>query len=453
MTGGRRLLMLSVDDERGASTRYRVLAHRPALERAGYQIDVRYPMRPAAPGAARLAWRAADMMRDVLGPNSADVLMIHRKMYPPWLAPMWRHFAGPRVYDMDDAVDLPPPSAPAPDVRRYRRNFEATVEAMDLVLCGNRHLAERLPHGRYELLPTPIDTARFQPRDDVEERPPRALGWVGHSDNLPYLEALADPLRALSARFPGLRLIVVADRPPALAGVDVEFRRWSLESEVSCFDGIEIGLMPLEDTPWARGKCSFKAIQYMALGIPAVASPVGMNRVVIEDGESGFLPSDAREWTEALACLLTDGELSRRIGLAGRRRVEETYSLDVVSRRLVSILDELVEHHRPVACLGRRRVALDDVPPLVRRDLLFPVAVQSLERLANRRRIVGWRDDPAPALAHQLGGHVGLGSQREDRPAGGEVGEELAGVVALAARAWNDEQSTAASPSIASASG
>ncbi len=213
------------------------------------------------------------------------------------------------------------------------------MNAFDLVLCGNTELADRLPHGRYELLPTPIDTEIFAP--SRVDRDPDVLGWVGHSDNLGYLESLHEPLMELRRRHPRLRLIVVADRPPSLPGVDVEFRRWSLDSELSCFDGMGIGLMPLDDSPWARGKCAFKAIQYMALGIPTVASPVGMNAEVIRHGESGFLASGEREWVDQLDRLLSDPGLAGRVGAAGRRRVEERYSLTVVSRRLVEILDQL----------------------------------------------------------------------------------------------------------------
>jgi glycosyltransferase involved in cell wall biosynthesis len=245
------------------------------------------------------------------------------------------------VLDVDDAIYLPPPSVALPPrvAARTRRRFEATAAAADLVLCGNREIPAHLPHGRYEVLPTSIDTERFAP----SAAPPagKTLGWVGHSDNLPYLEALAEPLRELSRRHPELRLIVVADRPPRIDGVDLEYRPWSLETEVSCFAGMRVGLMPLADTPWARGKCAFKAIQYMALGLAAVASPVGANRDVIEDGETGFLPADDRAWVSVLDRLLHDDALAARVGRAGRRSVEADYSLAVASRRLVEILEGL----------------------------------------------------------------------------------------------------------------
>ena len=133
-------------------------------------------------------------------------------------------------------------------------------------------------------------------------------------------------------------MIVVADRPIEIPGVAVEFRKWRLEDEVSCFGGFAVGLMPLEDTPWARAKCAFKAIQYMALGIPVVASPVGMNRELIRDGVNGFLPADAAAWLATLDALLTDASLARRIGALGRATVERDYALSVVGSKVVGLV-------------------------------------------------------------------------------------------------------------------
>lgn len=333
------ILMLPVSDERGASTRYRVLAHLDALNESGFRCEVRSPLDLNRDGPARLARRAADLVRDLYSNVSEDLLFIHRKMYPAALASRLRRERRPVVFDMDDAIDLPPPGKEPGTMgrHRYRRNFLATVSAADLVICGNEYLVSRLPHDRYEVLPTPVDTRRFSP-GRLPVPPGPTLGWVGYSDNLPYLESLGDVFREVGRRHPGLKLIVVADRAAKIDGVDVEFRRWRLEDEVNCFAGIRVGLMPMSDSPWTRGKCAFKAIQYMSLGIPAVASPVGMNREVIRHGENGFLPADPEGWIEALDALLSEPELARRIGREGRRTVQSRFALDVVSARLVELL-------------------------------------------------------------------------------------------------------------------
>ena len=332
----KRLLALTVGNEQIASVRYRVLAHVPALEAAGFAVRVRFPV-PLGGSFGRLA----DLVRDSARPASEDILFVHRKTFPPSFAGALASRHRAFVFDMDDALDLPPPGREldAASSERYRRNFEATVRGADLVLCGNPELASKVPHGRTAIVPTPIDTTRFSPNALTRATEP-TLGWVGHSDNLPYLAAIAEPLRELAKRHPALKLVVVADRPIEIPGVKIEFRRWRLENEVSCFDGIAVGLMPFEDTPWARAKCAFKAIQYMACGIPTVASPVGMNRELIRDGVNGFLPANDAGWLAALDALLGGSGLAPRIAAEGRATVVRDYALSVVSPKVVGLLEE-----------------------------------------------------------------------------------------------------------------
>ena len=340
----RRIVAWPVGDAHNASTRYRLLAHLPAFAEAGFDTEVRYPLSLGRTGPLRRYWRLRDLWRDASNVRRpGELLFVQRKTYPPFFAGRLPGCGRPIVFDMDDALYLPPPGFASAE--RYRRNFDATVQVADLVLVGSRELATQLPHERHELLPTPVDTERFAPERHAPATGPVA-GWVGYSGNLPYLEALAEPLLEVARRHEGFRLIVVADREPRLPGIEVEFRRWSLETEVSCFDGIGVGLMPLDDTPWARGKCAFKAIQYMALGIPCVVSPVGANRDLVIHGENGFLADGAGEWVEALDALLSPGGLARRIGAAGRQTVLCSYSLDVVSRRLVDLLLKICPRSR-----------------------------------------------------------------------------------------------------------
>jgi hypothetical protein len=333
------LLVLTVGDERAASTRYRALAHLPRLAAAGFRPRVCTPLTPGWRGLARRAWRLADLLRDLSLARRFDLVWIQRKMYPPVLARRLGRPGSRVVLDLDDAVDLPPPDRACGGRvrRRYRRNFEATAGRADLVVCGNAELAARLPHARFEIVPTPIDTLRFDPRR-LRPADRAVLGWVGHSSNFPYLAALAGPLREVQRRHPRLVVRVVADREPRLSGLPIEFRPWSLEREVECFEGLRVGLMPLPDTPWARAKCSFKAIQYMALGIPAVVSPVGMNLDLVRHGENGWLAATDAEWVEGLDRLLGDAALRARLAQAGRRTIVERFSLEVVGARLAEVL-------------------------------------------------------------------------------------------------------------------
>jgi glycosyltransferase involved in cell wall biosynthesis len=338
-----RILIRAVGDQRIASTRYRVLAHLEALNQAGFQVAIETRTTPRA-GAFRTPRRLAELVSDVWFPLTADLLLVQRRTYPPLFARRLRRPGVPLVFDFDDALYLPPPSAKQgrESAARYRRNLEVTAAAADLVICGNQELASHVPHDRVEILPTPLDCQRFRP-DVLPSATDLVVGWVGHSDNLPDLESLSESLREIATRHPGFRLVVVADRKPEIEGVPVEFRRWTLDAEVSCFADMTVGIMPLKDTPWARGKCAFKVLQYMALGIPTVASPVGMNCNVISHGHNGMLAKDRNNWIECIDRLLGDQNLRNEIARRGRQTVVERYSLDAVSPQLAKILQHVIE--------------------------------------------------------------------------------------------------------------
>jgi glycosyltransferase involved in cell wall biosynthesis len=338
----RRLRILAVGDERVASTRYRVLSHVELLKTAGFDVDVRLEGDQLTSALARWYGHLRSLLFDTPGRSSDEIFLLHRRTYPPPFHRLLKHRKSPFVFDMDDALDLPPPSREQTRalVRRYRRNFVATTSLADLVICGNSFLTSRVPHDRTTIIPTSVDCKRFTP-DAIRRDEDSVIGWVGHSDNLVYLEALCGVFREITTRHPRTRLLVVADRPPHLPGVRTEFRKWRLEDEVSCFDSMNIGLMPLEDTPWSRAKCSFKLLQYMALGIPAVASPVGMNSEVVAHGHNGFLAQNPDDWFFYLDRLLSDAALSRRLAEEGRRVVLARYSSDVVGPLLVDALTSL----------------------------------------------------------------------------------------------------------------
>ena len=166
--------------------------------------------------------------------------------------------------------------------------------------------------------------------------------WIGLAYNLKYLDVVAPALRRLQERYP-VKLRVVCSQPPALPGVDIEFRPWTWQREVDDLQDATIGVMPLEDTEWARGKCALKLLQYLAVGLPAVASPVGVNRDILVNGDNGFLASTEEEWYVRLESLCRDPQLRARMGQAGRRTVETRYSLSVWGPRLADMYRAFAE--------------------------------------------------------------------------------------------------------------
>jgi glycosyltransferase involved in cell wall biosynthesis len=163
------------------------------------------------------------------------------------------------------------------------------------------------------------------------------VGWTGSHSSVPYLSLVRGPLQELRRRRP-FRFLIIGVEQFEIPGVDVECRPWSAESEVRDLWDMDVGIMPLPDEPWARGKCGMKAIQYMGIGIPAVVSPVGANREIVRDGVTGFHAATDAEWIGTLDRLLADASLRERLGAAARESVRTLYSAEAHAPRVAEIL-------------------------------------------------------------------------------------------------------------------
>ena len=325
-----------VHDAEAPSFRHRLAAHVPALEAAGIRCDVeRFPRRSYG---SRILARAAQLAE-------FDLLVIAKfklETGERWLV---RRRARRIVYDFDDAIYFGKPDRPGgePDRSPRRvRKFDATCAIADLVTAGNATLASaaRRRARRVEIVPTGIDLAGYS--SPVSRKGTERIAWIGLPGNLPYLARVEEALRRLAQRRPGLRLVVVSERAPASFAAPIEFLPWSKESEAAVLAGCDVGIMPLDDDDWTRGKGGFKLLQYMAAGLPTVASPVGVNREITVEDETGYLASTPEEWEDRIDRLLGDAGLRERLGLAGRRRVEENYAMPIISRRLVTLYGELI---------------------------------------------------------------------------------------------------------------
>jgi glycosyltransferase involved in cell wall biosynthesis len=208
------------------------------------------------------------------------------------------------------------------------------------VVAGNDFIAERARQAgarRIEIVPSVIDLDRYPPPPAAPgERRPLVAGWIGIPLNAHYLHAIAPALRQVADR---VRLHIVGGAPPAaLAGLPVESFPWTEDSEIARIGGFDIGIMPLDDTPWERGKCAYKLLQVMAAGLPVIASPVGANRTVVQHEVNGLLAETPQQWAAALDRLAGDPALRFRMGQAARRTVEQSYSLAGTVPRIAAIL-------------------------------------------------------------------------------------------------------------------
>lgn len=221
------------------------------------------------------------------------------------------------------------------------RKIDQVMRRSRAVLCGNRYLAQRASASgapRTEVLPTVIDLDRYHvaaPRQGDWI----VVGWIGSPSTAKYLELVLPSLRLLAGSLP-IKLLVIGAEVEA-PGLDTVCLKWSEDSEAEAIRGMDIGIMPLVDSPWERGKCGYKLIQYMASGLPVVASPVGVNPELVEPEGDGLLATTPEEWTEALGRLARDPELRLRMGQKGREKVEQFYCLQVTAPRLAALFREL----------------------------------------------------------------------------------------------------------------
>ncbi|MCI5140304.1 MAG: glycosyltransferase family 1 protein [Candidatus Electrothrix sp. ATG1] len=214
---------------------------------------------------------------------------------------------------------------------------------MDGLICGNSWLANHFSSCNVPtwILPTGIDTQRWKPSPFTSQEY-LYIGWIGTSGNYKYLYDIENVFLYLFEKFPFVKLLVVADTPPfftRLPAQNVCFLRWSREVEVQAIQQMHIGIMPLHDNEWEKGKCSFKMLQYMATELPVVVSPVGMNKEVLERGEIGFGTRNYSEWIDALTSLVGSTELRRQMGEKGRNVVEQHYSVEKIIPQLVDVFE------------------------------------------------------------------------------------------------------------------
>jgi glycosyltransferase involved in cell wall biosynthesis len=328
-----------------SSPRFRIRQYIPYLTKYGITVTeyrARWGSWPPTNKALRPLWLPAtlvDRIPSVLRSYSYDVTFLQREMISTFVT-LEGLTHRPRLLDVDDAVWLN---------CRAGKNFPRLVRMCQGVICGNEFLAEHVRRWNSEvcILPTAVDTEQFRPAENSRppgERP--VIGWTGVASNLKYLYAIEAALAAVLEKRKDAVLRVVSSVEPKFHLLDrsrVEYIRWSPENDVQTIQPMSVGLMPIEDTDWGRGKCSYKMLLYMSCGLPVVVSPVGMNNDVLGFGNPGFAARSNAEWADALLWLLDNPAKATEIGTSGRRIVEEHYSVRVLVPRLAEYIKRFVQ--------------------------------------------------------------------------------------------------------------
>jgi glycosyltransferase involved in cell wall biosynthesis len=365
-----RILFLLPHPEEDAGFRYRVQQFIPYLNDAGHQCTIWPFSTPRLYEALRshglllrkvssAAYCTVRRISQLASVSSFDLVVIQREVYP-FFAPLMESWAlrHPRVvFSFDDAIyaghsDLDALNHPMLYRLKYSSGIDHVIRKSFHVIAGNRILADyaRKVNPSVSVVPTVVDCSRYVVQPTLE-RHPVTIGWVGSHTTAPHLRMVEPVLRKLAAARPGkvrFRFYGFPEYRPELP--DCQSFPFRLHAEMVDLHSLAIGLMPLPDTEWCRGKCAFKAIQYMASGVATVASPVGITPDLIRHKVNGLLANSPQEWFEALKLLVDESDVRARLIQAARRTIEASYSLQLWGPRFAALFQRLLGCAQPALC-------------------------------------------------------------------------------------------------------
>ena len=304
----------------------------------GYRIQQYFPFFEDAGFRVELITSRMNFLKVIERVRGADVLYVQRLLLNPLKLSIIKAAAKRVVYDFDDAVMYGSRGESATRARKFRN----MVKHADAVLCGNRFLFQEAKQHRDDrvfYVPTVVDTDDYPVKEHIEKKPV-TVGWIGSRSTLKYLVDLEE----LVLKIPDQEKVmfkIVADRSLNTDAPNVVYEKWTAEQEKSLLLSFDIGVMPLRDDVWSRGKCGLKLIQYMASGLPSITHPIGAAREIITDGVNGMLRSDMNDWRDAMDLLCGDVKQRALMGLAARQAVEENYSLKVWGPKVREIIESL----------------------------------------------------------------------------------------------------------------
>jgi glycosyltransferase involved in cell wall biosynthesis len=347
-----RILVLTRYNSLGASSRVRFYQYLPYLESRGVQFLVAPLLSDEYVSSLYTGVRVSALsvvtsylyrLVSLLNSRSFDLLWIEKQLFPwfpPWFERVLAVLRIPYVVDYDDAVFHRYDLHPHPIIHLLiGKSINTVMRLAAIVVVGNEYLADRARFsgaGRVETLPSVVDIKRYSIREETGAQ--FRVGWIGSPVTAPYLGMIRDALDEASQKV-NMRLVLIgAGGQDPLPNMEKELLPWSVDTEVANIRSLDVGIMPLPDSPFERGKCGYKLVQYMASGLPVIASPVGANLRIVEQDKTGFLATGTAAWVQALVLLSRSAGLQGEMGKAGRKKVEQEYCLQVTAPRLLEIL-------------------------------------------------------------------------------------------------------------------
>lgn len=355
-----KILLLPKYSRRGASSRLRALQYIPYFEQAGLEVTVKSLLNDEYLDRLYSGGRNSIFQYLKYYINRTiqlffifkyDVVWVEKELYPyfpGWAERALAFLKKPMIVDYDDAIFHNYDLSKFSTVRRFLGNkIDSVMRASTCVTAGNYYLAERAISAGADsvvIVPTVVDYFRYTVRSTKQTNALPVIGWMGSPSTQKYVVGVRDALVEACKKH-GAQVILVGATPSIindLPGVNVKVIEWSEDSEAELIRSMDIGIMPLDDGPWERGKCGYKLIQYMACAVPVVASAVGVNNEIVNHSNCGILVSTADEWRAALDKLLSSIDLRNTMGTAGREAVENKFSLQIQAPILIQLIKSLV---------------------------------------------------------------------------------------------------------------
>jgi glycosyltransferase involved in cell wall biosynthesis len=338
----------------GASSRLRFFQFIPALEENHFKVTVRPLLndfyldriysRKRIP-YLRIVLSYIKRAFILLGCKKYDILLIEKELFPwcpSWAEQMLSFFKIPYVVDFDDAIFHNYDLNRRKIVRYFLgENIKTIMKYSRLVIAGNEYIAQYAKDSgsmHTEIIPTVVDLNKYYVTQNIPQKVFR-IGWIGSPSTVKFLQIVKPIISQFCIEHPTL-VVLVGSGPISLGDVPMEVRSWSESTEVADIQSFDIGIMPLFDEPWEKGKCGYKLIQYMACGIPVISSPVGINTKIVDDGVDGYLAGNSEEWMSAFKILYDRPQLRKKLGESGRKKIESLYSLQVTSPFFVKLIRE-----------------------------------------------------------------------------------------------------------------
>jgi glycosyltransferase involved in cell wall biosynthesis len=344
----------------GPSSRYRVWQYLPYLEKAGLHCRVSSLLNSQA---FSIFYKKGHLLSKILIlikgffkrlfllpiVSTYDVVFIQKEAFPfglPFFEKLIKLFNKNVIFDFDDAIYLPQTS----EGNRIFQFLKSPNKARKVILsskltfAGNRILADYAKqfNANVEIVPTTINTDFYVPKENSKIEGPVVIGWIGSQTTAPYLLEVEEPLNSIKERFSDkVKIVIIGGGTFRFQKLEAEYKPWKMKDELVELQNFDIGIMPLPDDDWTRGKCGFKALLYMSVGIPAVCSAVGVNREIISHEKNGFLIERETDWESVYARLIEDDELRKRTGKLARERIVDHYSLELWADKLIQLIKNI----------------------------------------------------------------------------------------------------------------